>query len=60
MMVLVNVGQAVFKTKTQYMVLQVLAGLAGSINDTIVQMTVCSFLPIYAYNRLIPRSNPHR
>jgi len=50
MMVLINVGQAIFKTKTQYMILQVLAGLAGSINDTIVQMTVCPFIPIYAYN----------
>lgn len=41
-MVLVNVGQALFRTKTQYMVLQVLAGLAGSVNDTIIQMTVSS------------------
>lgn len=39
-MVLVNVGQALFRTKTQYIVLQVIAGLAGSINDTIIQMTV--------------------
>jgi len=41
-MVLVNVGQAMFKTKTQYIVLQVLAGLAGSINDTIIQISVGS------------------
>ncbi|OJJ31457.1 hypothetical protein ASPWEDRAFT_54605 [Aspergillus wentii DTO 134E9] len=39
-MVLVNVGQALFRTKTQYIVLQVIAGLAGSINDTIIQMTI--------------------
>lgn len=39
-MVLVNVGQAIFATKAQYIVLQVLAGLAGSINDTIIQITV--------------------
>ncbi|KAG2416233.1 hypothetical protein HFD88_007426 [Aspergillus terreus] len=39
-MVLVNVGQALFQTKTQYVVLQVLAGLAGSVNDTIIQMTI--------------------
>ncbi|KAH8434396.1 uncharacterized protein LDX57_012044 [Aspergillus melleus] len=39
-MILVNVGQALFQTKTQYIVLQVLAGLAGSVNDTIIQMTI--------------------
>lgn len=42
-MVLVNVGQALFQSKTQYVVLQVLAGLAGSVNDTIIQMTVSCF-----------------
>lgn len=40
-MVLTNVGQALFQTRIQYIVLQALAGLAGSINDTIIQMTVC-------------------
>lgn len=45
-MVLVNVGQARFQTKVQYIVLQVLAGLAGSINDTIIQMTVRSLVSI--------------
>ncbi|KAB8230236.1 major facilitator superfamily domain-containing protein [Aspergillus alliaceus] len=39
-MVLVNIGQALFQTRVQYIVLQVLAGLAGSVNDTIVQMTI--------------------
>lgn len=39
-MVLVNVGQAMFHTHAQYIILQVVAGLAGSINDTIMQMTV--------------------
>ncbi|KAI9041846.1 major facilitator superfamily domain-containing protein [Aspergillus affinis] len=39
-MVFVNVGQALFRTKAQYIVLQVLAGLAGSVNDTIIQMTI--------------------
>lgn len=41
-MVLVNVGQAIFETKGQYIALQVLAGLAGSINDTIIQISVGS------------------
>lgn len=41
-MILVNVGQARFQRKEQYIVLQVLAGLAGSVNDTIIQMTVRS------------------
>ena len=41
-MVLVNVGQAIFKTKAQYVALQVLSGLAGSINDTIIQISVGS------------------
>lgn len=45
-MVLVNVGQARFQTKVQFIVLQVLAGLAGSINDTIIQMTVRSLMSI--------------
>lgn len=40
-MVLVNVGQATFKTRTQYLVIQVISGIAGSVNDTIFQMTVC-------------------
>ncbi|KAL5356445.1 major facilitator superfamily domain-containing protein [Aspergillus floccosus] len=39
-MVLVNIGQALFQTKIQYVVLQVMAGLAGSVNDTIIQMTI--------------------
>lgn len=39
-MVLANVGQATFQTRTQYIVLQTIAGLAGSVNDTIIQMTV--------------------
>lgn len=43
-MVLVNVGQAIFQTKVQFIVLQVIAGLAGSINDTIIQMTVRSLI----------------
>ena len=43
-MVLVNVGQARFQTRVQFIVLQVLAGLAGSINDTIIQMTVRSLV----------------
>ncbi|BAE64630.1 unnamed protein product [Aspergillus oryzae RIB40] len=39
-MVLANVGQATFQTRTQYIVLHTIAGLAGSVNDTIIQMTI--------------------
>ncbi|KAF9894360.1 hypothetical protein FE257_007863 [Aspergillus nanangensis] len=39
-MVLANVGQALFQTRAQYLILQVIAGLAGSVNDTIIQMTI--------------------
>lgn len=39
-MVLANIGQASFQTRAQYIVLQTIAGLAGSVNDTIIQMTV--------------------
>ncbi|KAF7592265.1 hypothetical protein BBP40_000467 [Aspergillus hancockii] len=39
-MALVNVGQALFQTKAQYIALQVLAGLGGSVNDTLIQMTI--------------------
>ncbi|GAB1200453.1 hypothetical protein APSETT444_009826 [Aspergillus pseudonomiae] len=38
-LVLSNIGSAVFQTRVQYIVLQAIAGLAGSINDTIIQMT---------------------
>lgn len=44
-MVLVNVGQAIFETRAQYIVLQVLAGLEGSTNDTIIQISVGSPMP---------------
>ncbi|KAE8382003.1 major facilitator superfamily domain-containing protein [Aspergillus bertholletiae] len=38
--VLANIGQATFQTRVQYIVLQVIAGLAGSVNDAIIQMTI--------------------
>ncbi|KAB8259763.1 major facilitator superfamily domain-containing protein [Aspergillus pseudonomiae] len=38
-LVLSNIGSAVFQTRVQYIVLQAIAGLAGSVNDTIIQMT---------------------
>ena len=39
-MVLINVWRARFQMQAQYFALQILAGLAGSVNDTIIQMTV--------------------
>lgn len=44
-MVLVNVGQACFQKRAQWIILQVLAGLAGSINDTIIQISVSFYAP---------------
>lgn len=38
-MLLVNIGQAVFTTRTQYIALQVLSGLLGSVSEVLVQMT---------------------
>ena len=45
-LVLSNIGSAVFQTRVQYIVLQAIAGLAGSVNDTIIQMTVSTAGPV--------------